>query len=111
MYLNHGTYMRHGNSEHSDISNSDKDHINMDTQQDNARVNNSNMLRVVDSAGTNKVNIHKLSMIMVQKQSRSGTGIQVGLILVIYGIGSSSVPQTLKEPFPKGVCTYAHSTI
>ena len=27
----------------------------------------------------------------------------------IYDIGSSLVPLTLKQPFPKGMCTYAHS--
>ena len=43
MYMNHGTYIRHSNSDEHNNNNSDRYHKDMDTQQDNIGVNNTNM--------------------------------------------------------------------
>ena len=60
-YMIHGTNMRPGIcDEHSNNNNSEKNDINMDTQQENARAINSNMLRVEHNAGTNNANIPQI---------------------------------------------------
>ena len=75
MYTNHGTFIRQSKSVgHSDSNNSDKNHINVDTQQDNAGVNNPNMLRVEVSTGPNNVNMPEIKHGSRPKiiQTRSG---------------------------------------
>ena len=56
--MNHGTYMRQNNIDgYSDKNSSDKTHISVDTQWDNAGVNNPIMPIFEDNTGTNNANM------------------------------------------------------